>query len=91
MTNEEKFEAMRAATYSHVDGRDLLHEMRLNGAHYVNIHVRIDGQWKVYEGDWLKTLMWARDGHNKGERFISVVEESLTTDVTNSATSESTP
>lgn len=50
-----------AATYSRVDGRDLLAELKLNKAHFVDIHVRIDGQWKVYEGDWLKRLMKARD------------------------------
>jgi hypothetical protein len=49
------------STYSHVDGRDLLAELNLNQAHFVNIMVRIDGRFKEYEGDWLKRLMAARD------------------------------
>lgn len=60
-------QAMKAATYSHVDGRDLLHELQPNGAHHIDILVRINGQDRRYQGDWLKTLTWARDGHNMGE------------------------
>lgn len=60
-------QAMKAATYSHVDGRDLLHELQPNGAHCIDILVRINGQDRRYEGDWLKKLTWARDGHNMGE------------------------
>lgn len=26
------------------------------GAHYTNLHIRIDGQWKVLEADWMKHL-----------------------------------
>lgn len=63
-----RFRAMEAATKSHVDGRDLLYELNPNGAHFINIRVRINGQWKEYEGDWLKRLMWARDGNNRGGR-----------------------
>lgn len=62
-----ELDAMKAATYSHVDGRDLLHELQPNGAHYIDILVRINGQDRRYQGDWLKTLTWARDGHNMGE------------------------
>lgn len=64
---ESRLKALCEATYSHVDGRDLLYELRPNSSHMINIHVRRDGQWHVYEGDWLKTLMWARDGNNRGE------------------------
>lgn len=60
-------EAMNAATYSHVDGRDLLHELQPNGAHHIDIIVRINGQDRRYQGDWLKRLTHARDGHNMGE------------------------
>lgn len=59
--------AMRDATYSHIDGRDLLHELQPNGAHHIDILVRINGQDRRYQGDWLKKLTWARDGHNMGE------------------------
>lgn len=60
-------DAMNAATYSHVDGRDLLHELQPNGAHHIDIIVRINGQDRRYQGDWLKRLTHARDGHNMGE------------------------
>ena len=62
-----KLEAMTKATYSHVDGRDLLHELQPNGAHHIDIKVRINGQDRWYEGDWLKLLTWARDGHRMAE------------------------
>jgi formamidopyrimidine-DNA glycosylase len=29
---------------------------RCKGAHYVNIHIRINGMWEIHEGDWLKHL-----------------------------------
>ncbi len=63
----EEADRMKAATYSHVDGRDLLHELQPNGAHHIDILVRINGQDRRYEGDWLKRLTHARDGHNMGE------------------------
>lgn len=63
----ERAKAMTAATFSHVDGRDLLHELSPNGAHHIDICVRINGQDRWHEGDWLKRLTWARDGHNKAE------------------------
>lgn len=62
-----RLEAMTKATYSHVDGRDLLHQLQPNGAHHIDIVVRINGEDRRYEGDWLKTLTHARDGHNMGE------------------------
>lgn len=65
--DSERLAAMTKATYSHVDGRDLLHQLQPNGAHHIDIIVRINGEDRRYEGDWLKTLTWARDGHNMGE------------------------
>lgn len=62
-----RLEAMTKATYSHVDGRDLLHQLQPNGAHHIDIVVRINGEDRRYDGDWLKTLTHARDGHNMGE------------------------
>lgn len=53
-------EAMKDATYSHVDGRDLLAEV-CDGAHHIDILVRRNGQDEVFEGDWLKRLKEARD------------------------------
>ena len=50
------------ATYSHVDGRDLLSELKPKHWHFCNIVVRINGRDVVYEGDWLKNLLYARDG-----------------------------
>lgn len=47
---------IRQAAISHVDGRDLFAELHLPQAHFTDIHVRINGQWKKYEGDWLKKL-----------------------------------
>ena len=58
---EWRLHEMIKATYSHVDGRDLLAELQLKQCHFCNIRVRINGQWKEYEGDWLKRLMQARD------------------------------
>ena len=52
---------MRAATFSHVDGRDLLAELKPKAWHFCDIKVRINGRWKQYQGDWLKRLMLARD------------------------------
>ena len=25
-------------------------------SHYINLHVRINGKWEIYEADWLKDL-----------------------------------
>lgn len=58
----ERGRRMVKACISHVDGRDLLAELQPKQWHFCNIRVRINGQWKEYEGDWLKRLMAARDG-----------------------------
>jgi hypothetical protein len=29
---------------------------RAKAAHFTNIHVRINGEWEIHEGDWLKHL-----------------------------------
>lgn len=60
-------EAMIAATISHVDGRDLLAELKPMYWHFCNIKVRINGQWKEYEGDWLKRLYQAREQINAAQ------------------------
>ncbi len=67
IADSRELAALKEATYSHVDGRDLLHELQPNGAHHIDIVVRINGQDRRYQGDWLKELTWARDGHNMGE------------------------
>lgn len=64
---QSELSAIKATTYSHVDGRDLLHELQPNGAHHIDIVVRINGEDRRYQGDWLKRLTHARDGHNMGE------------------------
>lgn len=50
---------MDQATISHVDGRDLLDQLQPND--HIDIKVRIDGGYDVYEGDWLNTLRDARN------------------------------
>lgn len=63
LTDEEKcrrFDAMVAATFSHVDGRDLLAE--LHPRRTLDIKRRVDGVEMWFEGDWLSKLMRARDG-----------------------------
>src|SRR5690348_6511931 len=45
---------------SPVDGRDLLAELRPFHWHHCDIDVRIDGQNRRYEGDWLKRVWQAR-------------------------------
>lgn len=59
----ERYKRMRAATYSHVDQRDLLAELKPGGWHFCNIkvQVRINGEWREHEGDWLRKLWHARD------------------------------
>jgi len=59
----ELVEAMRVlekSFISHVDGRDLLDELKLNRAHFCDINVRRDGRDIFYEGDWLKSVQRAR-------------------------------
>lgn len=29
---------------------------RCKGAHFVDVHVRINGKWEVYQADWIKHL-----------------------------------
>lgn len=55
-----RFDAMVAATFSHVDGRDLLAE--LHPRHELDIKRRVDGRETWFEGDWLSNVMAARDG-----------------------------
>jgi hypothetical protein len=55
-----RFDAMCAATFSHVDGRDLLAE--LHPRKELDIKRRVDGHETWYEGDWLSNLMEARNG-----------------------------
>ena len=57
----KRFNAMVEKTFSHVDGRDLLHQM--HPRHQIDIKRRVDGVETWFEGDWLSDLMWARDGH----------------------------
>lgn len=59
----ERYHRMREATFSHVDGRDYLAELGPNAWHFCNIQVqvRINGEWRTYEGDWLKKVFYARD------------------------------
>ena len=63
LSNSEKlkrFDAMINATFSHVNGRDLLAE--LHPRHEIDIKRRVDGRETWFEGDWLSNLMEARDG-----------------------------
>lgn len=64
---QARAEGMIAATVSYVDGRDLLAELKPLHWHYCNIKVRINGQWKEYEGDWLKRLFKARGPINAAQ------------------------
>lgn len=63
LTLAARYERMRIATMSHVDGRDMLAELKPNAWHFCNIKVQVrrNGEWKEYEGDWLKGLLYARD------------------------------
>ena len=51
---EEALGNILAAVKSHVDGRDLLDE--LHPRSMIDIKVRRDGRYVLYEGDWLSTL-----------------------------------
>lgn len=55
-----RFDAMCSATFSHVDGRDLLDE--LHPRKQIDIKRRVDGVETWFEGDWLSSLMEARNG-----------------------------
>lgn len=54
-----RFERMVRATFSHVDGRDLLAE--LHPRKTLDIKRRVDGVETWFEADWLTTLMDARN------------------------------
>jgi len=53
-----RFDAMARATFSHVNGRDLLRE--LHPRKTLDIKRRVDGMETWFEGDWLSDLMRAR-------------------------------
>jgi hypothetical protein len=55
-----RFNRMVAASFSHVDGRDLLAELHPRAQ--LDIKRRVDGQDTWFEGDWLTKMMSARDG-----------------------------
>jgi hypothetical protein len=57
-----RFDAMVEATFSHVDGRDLLAE--LHPRNTLDIKRRVDGIENWFEGDWLTKLMRARDTYH---------------------------
>lgn len=54
-----RFDAMVQATFSHVNGRDLLRE--LHPRKQLDIKRRRDGIETWFEGDWLSDVMRARD------------------------------
>lgn len=57
-----RFDAMTRATFSHVNGRDLLAE--LHPRRQLDIKRRVDGVETWFEADWLSNLMHARNtGH----------------------------
>ncbi len=55
-----RFDAMVSATYSHIDGRDLLNE--LHPRRTLDIKRRVDARETWFEGDWLSNVWNARDG-----------------------------
>jgi hypothetical protein len=59
------FDAMCRATFSHVDGRDLLAELHPRSE--LDIKRRVDGRDTWFEGDWLSNLMTARDAEAKAD------------------------
>lgn len=54
-----RFDAMTRATFSHVDGRDLLAE--LHPRKQLDIKRRVDAIDTWFEADWLSDLMRARN------------------------------
>jgi hypothetical protein len=56
----QRFDAMVRATFSHVDGRDLLDE--LHPRSQLDIKRRMDGVESWFEGDWLSGLRDERNG-----------------------------
>jgi hypothetical protein len=55
-----RFDEMVRATFSHIDSRDLLQQ--LHPRRLLDIKRRVDGVETWFEGDWLTSLMEARDG-----------------------------
>jgi hypothetical protein len=66
-----RFDAMVRATFSHVDGRDLLDE--LHPRKELDIKRRVDGSEVWFEGDWLSNL---RDERNGGGQWWLPLAES---------------
>jgi hypothetical protein len=56
----KRFDAMAKATFSHVDGRDLLRE--LHPRRQLDIKRRVDGRETWFEGDWLSNVWDERNG-----------------------------
>jgi hypothetical protein len=54
-----RYASMVRATFSHIDGRDLLAE--LHPRRSLDIKRRVDAKETWFEGDWLSNLMRARD------------------------------
>ncbi len=50
---------IRSAFISHLDGRNYLDELNPAGWHHVDIVVRIGGEDRHFEGDWLKNVWYA--------------------------------
>lgn len=61
MTGEQVLETLERALHSHIDGRDYLAELNPMHARHIDIVVRINGENRWYEGDWLKALFKARN------------------------------
>ena len=34
------------------------HAKELRGSHFINVRIRINGEWREYEADWLRGLAW---------------------------------
>jgi hypothetical protein len=58
-----RFDAMVRATFSHVDGRDLLDE--LHPRKELDIRRRVDGNYTWLEADWLSTVRDERNGDSQ--------------------------
>lgn len=86
LPEEEKvarFDAMVKATFSHIDGRDLLGE--LHPRRTINIKRRVDGVETWFEGDWLSLVFYSRDGHRS---YFSTGNKTVTTTLTPEAVAE---
>lgn len=56
----KRYREMVISTFSHIDGQDLL--ARMHPRRMLDIKRRVDGVETWFEGDWLTTLMQARNG-----------------------------